>query len=76
MRTTVDIPDATYRLLKTRAAAEGGTVKQLLVRGSELVLREPLQRNVNRLKSPILNNGEPGSLKLDNDKIYDILGFP
>jgi hypothetical protein len=76
MRTTVDIPDATYRLLKTRAAAEGGSIKQLLLRGSELVLREPLQTSVKRLKAPILNNGEPGSLKLDNDKIYDILGFP
>lgn len=76
MRTTVDIPDVTYRLLKTRAAAEGGTVKQLLLRGSELVLREPLQEPVKRLKSPILNNGEPGSLKLDNEKIYDLIGFP
>lgn len=76
MRTTVDIPDATYRQLKSRAAAEGGSVKQLLLRGSELVLREPLQNAVKRLKSPILNNGEPGSLKLDNAKIDDLIGFP
>jgi hypothetical protein len=76
MKATVDIPDATYRRLETRAAAEGGTVDQLLLRGSKLVLREPLQKTVKRLKSPILNNGEPGSLKLDNDKIYDLIGFP
>ena len=72
----MDIPDATYRLLKTRAAAEGGSVKQLLLRGSELVLREPLQNSVKQLKFPILNNGEPGSLKLDNEKIYELIGFP
>ncbi len=76
MRTTVDIPDETYRLLKMRAAEEGLSVKELLLRGSELVLREPLQKNVKRLKSPILNNGEPGSLKLNNEQIYDLIGFP
>ena len=76
MRTTVDIPDLTYKRLKTRAAAEGGTVKQLLLRGAESVLREPANKTVTRLKRPILNEGEPGSLKLDNEKIYDLIGFP
>ncbi len=76
MRTTVDIPDATYRLLKARAAAEGGTVKQLLLRGAEVVLREPVEKKVRRLKLPILNSGEPGTLHLDNEKIYDLIGFP
>lgn len=76
MKTTVDIPDLTYRQLKSRVAAEGGSVKQLLIRGSELVLLEPLHKTVKRLESPILNNGEPGSLKLDNDDIYDLIGFP
>jgi hypothetical protein len=76
MRTTVDIPDATYRQLKTRAAAEGGTVKQLLLRGAEVVLREPTNVQVRRLKRPILNSGQPGSLKIDNERIYDLIGFP
>ncbi len=76
MRTTVDIPDAMYRQLKTRAAAEGGTVKQLLLRGAEVVLREPTNVQVRRLKRPILNSGQPGSLKIDNERIYDLIGFP
>ncbi len=76
MRTTVDIPDATYRLLKARAAAEGGTIKQLLLRGAEIVLREPVEKQVRRLALPILNSGEPGTLHLDNEKIYDLIGFP
>jgi hypothetical protein len=76
MRTTVDIPDSTYRLLKARAAAEGGSVKQLLLRGAEVVLREPVEKKVRRLKLPILNSGEPGTLHLDNEKIYDLIGFP
>jgi hypothetical protein len=76
MRTTVDIPDTVYRELKTRAAAERGSVKQLLLRGAESVLREPLKKKVRRLEAPLLNAGEPGSLHLDNESIYDLIGFP
>lgn len=76
MRTTVDIPDAVYRELKTRAAAEGGTVKQLLLRGAENVLREPTKKKVRRLKEPPLNKGVPGSLHLTNEMIYDLIDFP
>jgi hypothetical protein len=76
MRTLVDIPDKTYQRLESKAAAEGRSIEQLLLLGSELVLNEPLQKPLKRLKSPILNNGEPGSLKLDNDKIDDLIGFP
>jgi len=76
MRTTVDIPDPIYRELKTRAAAEGGTVKQLLLRGAQTVLREPLKKRVRRLREPILSKGTPGSLRIDNETIYDLIGFP
>jgi hypothetical protein len=76
MRTTVDIPDATYRQLKSRAAAEGGTVKQLLLRGAESILREPVHKKARRLKEPPLNRGVPGSLHLTNEMIYDLIDFP
>ena len=33
MRTTVDIPDPTYRKLKSKAAQEGCSVKELILRG-------------------------------------------
>ena len=35
MRTTVDIPDGTYRNLKTKAAHQGCSVKELILRGVE-----------------------------------------
>jgi hypothetical protein len=76
VRTTVDIPDETYRLLKTRAATEGSTVKQLLLRGAEAVLQEPVKKEVRRLSEPPLNKGIPGSLQLTNEIIYDLIGFP
>mgnify|MGYP001552514318 CR=1 FL=1 len=58
MRTTVDIPDTTYRLLKTRAAAEGGTVKQLLLRGAEVVLREPVKKKVPKVRKFLVDDGD------------------
>jgi plasmid stability protein len=76
MRTTVDIPDPIYRELKSRAAAEGRSVKDLVLRGVESILRDPAKKSVRRLQLPIFNAGEPGSLELDNEKIYDLIGFP
>jgi hypothetical protein len=76
MRTTVDIPDDKYRLLKAKAASEGATVKQLVMKGVDTVLGERGGSPRRRLSVPIINKGKPGSLKLDNEKIYDLIGFP
>ncbi len=77
MRTTVDIPDAIYRELKSRAASEGTTVKALILQGVTVRLQAPKPRaKSRRLTLPIVNTGVPGSLKLDNERIYDLIGFP
>jgi hypothetical protein len=77
MRTTVDIPDAKYRLLKSKAAMRGKSIKQLVLRGVDVVLREeergPLRR---KLKLPLIAAKNPGSLDIDNERIYDLIGFP
>ena len=41
MRTTVDIPDPLYRELKGKAASEGRSVKELILRGVEQELEGP-----------------------------------
>jgi hypothetical protein len=76
MRTTVDIPDAKYRLLKSRAATEGKSVKELVMRGVDVVLLEGQVPRTRRLQLPLIDSDEPGSLKMDNDMIYDLIGFP
>ena len=38
MRTTVEIPDPLFRRAKLAAAEEGGTLRELVVRGLEAVL--------------------------------------
>ena len=76
MRTTVDIPDPVYRRLKSRAASEGRTVKELILRGAEQVLKQPRRRRGRRVKLPLVPSKEPGMLHLDNAKIYDLISFP
>ena len=76
MRTTVDIPDPKYRVLKSKAAIEGTTVKELVLRGVDVVLLEEEMPRKRRLKLPLIGSDQPGSLHLDNEQIYDLIGFP
>jgi hypothetical protein len=76
MRTTVDIPDPVYRRLKSRAAREGTTAKELILRGVEQVLQESQRKPRRRVKLPLVPSKSPGTLQLDNAKIYDIISFP
>lgn len=75
MRTTVDIPDPVYRALKKKAAHEGSTVKKLVLRGVELELRSSAPKR-GRRQPPVIESDEPGTLDLDNAKIYEIIPFP
>ncbi len=75
MRTTVDIPDPLYRELKRKAANEGRTVKELILRGVEQELRGRRRRG-KRVSLPIVSSKTPGTLDLDNENIFEIIPFP
>ncbi len=77
MRTTVDIPDPMYRELKSRAALEGKTVKELILSGVSVTLASdsPNTRK-RRTKIPVIDTNRPGKLEIDNERIYDLIGFP
>ncbi len=71
MRTTIDIPDAVYRRLKSKAALEGSTVKSIVLK---LVLRElngPKQAV--RTEFPLIRGKESRKLDLTNAEIEEIL---
>jgi hypothetical protein len=76
MRTTVDIPDPLYRLLKGRAASEGCSVKELILRGVESELDIRKRKQGKRVSLPIVKSKRPGSLKIDNARIFEIAPFP
>jgi len=76
VRTTIDIPDPVYRRLKSRAASEGNSAKELILRGVEHVLSESPRRSRRRINLPIVQSKRPGTLELDNDKVFEIISFP
>ena len=75
MRTTVDIPDPVYRQLKGKAASEGRSVKELVLRAVQLELHAA-PKKVPRRKAPVIKSKHPRTLHLDNDKIFEIIPFP
>ncbi len=76
VRTTVDIPDSLYRQLKSKAALEGCSVRELILRGVQGELRPVKKgRKKGRIKLPLIESKRPGWLKLDNQTINEIL-FP
>jgi hypothetical protein len=76
MRTTVDIPDAVYRRLKTAAAQRGCSVKELVLRGVKAELGGGKRvRHAQRITLPIIDSKRPGWLRLTNRHINELL-FP
>jgi plasmid stability protein len=76
MRTTLDIPDEVYRRLKVKAAMEGETIREIALRGILKEIVAPAAKPVPRLAEPILKSYAPGSIRIDNEQIYDLIGFP
>jgi len=76
MRTTVDIPDPTYRQLKARAALRGCSVKELILRGVEAELSDQIrEKSRGKVTLPLIKSKRPGRLRLSNKTIHEIL-FP
>ncbi len=76
MRTTVDIPDPLYRKLKSRAARERRSVKDLILRGVEDELEPRRKKAKRRISLPLIRSTRPGTVRLDNAKIFEIIPFP
>jgi hypothetical protein len=76
IRTTADIPDGLYRRLKSRASAEGRSVKALILEGAGLVLSENGAPKHRPVRLPLVKSKRPRSLRLDNATIYDVISFP
>lgn len=73
MRTTVDLPDATFRQLKSLAAQRGMTLKELLRVAVENEMQRMKPLGEQRAKLPILDSKQPGALRLTNAQIEEIL---
>jgi len=76
MHTTIGIPDALYRELKSKAAGEKRSVKEIILRGVELELRPRSKKRARRVTFPLIPSKKPGALTLTMPKIYELISFP
>jgi hypothetical protein len=61
VRTTVDIPDALYRQLKSQAAREKRSVKELILRAISAELRAKAKKRSSRVVFPLVSSKAPGN---------------
>jgi hypothetical protein len=75
IRTTVDIPASLYRKLKTQAAAQGRSVREVILAGIRLSLLTPKQPRSKRVRFPLIKSKGP-KLSLTNEQMYEYIEFP
>jgi len=78
MRTSVEIPEPIYRELKVAAASEGITIREIILEGVAIRLRNgsAAAKQDRNPRFPALRSKNPGSLKLGEEGVYDYISFP
>ena len=74
MRTTIDIPDETFKQVKRFSVENDRTMRQMVLEGLQLVMQSqaPSQPQ-RRLQLPLIRSSQPGTLNLTNEQIQEIL---
>jgi hypothetical protein len=75
VRTTVDIPASLYRRLKEQAAAQGRSVRDLILSGVKITLLEGKRPRTKRVSFPLIVSEGP-KVDLSNEQIYERIEFP
>ena len=73
--TTVDILASLYRKLKEQAAAQGRSVRDLILLGVRVTLVKARRSPSARVKFPLIVSEGP-KVDLTNDQIYEHVEFP
>jgi len=75
VRTTVDIPTSLYRKLKQQAAAQGRSVRELILAGVRSTLLKGNRPRPKRVSFPLIVSQGP-KVELTNEQIYEHVEFP
>lgn len=75
VRTTVDIPAPLYRRLKEQAAAQGRSVRELILAGVRATLLDGRRPKSKRVRFPLIVSKGP-KVEITNDQIYERIEFP
>jgi hypothetical protein len=75
VRTTVDIPASLQRKLKEQAAAQGRSIRELILLGVRVTLVQGKRPRSRRIRFPLIVSEGP-KVDLTNEQIYEHLEFP
>jgi|HubBroStandDraft_5_1064220.scaffolds.fasta_scaffold1384846_2 hypothetical protein len=75
MRTTIDIPDETYRELRILAAERGESVRKLVLEGIQLMQQHSRKSARKKFVVPVIPSKRPGTLSLTNEEIDELISF-
>ena len=75
MRTTIDIPDETYKELRLLAAERGESIRKLVLDGIQLVQQHNLRPARKKFVVPVIQSKRPGTLNLTNEEIDELISF-
>jgi hypothetical protein len=75
VRTTVDIPAPLYRKLKEQAAAQGRSVRELILLGVRSTLLQGKRPRSRRVQFPLIVSAGP-KVELTNEQMYEHVEFP
>jgi hypothetical protein len=76
VKITIYVPDGAYGRLKSMAAQRGVSITTLILQAVQVLGKRQRKSSVRRVKLPIIRSKHPGTLDLDNARIYDIIPFP
>lgn len=75
IRTTVDIPAPLYRKLKAQAAAQGHSIRELVLAGVKNVLLQGQRPRRKRVQFPLIVS-EGTKVDVTSEQIYEHVEFP
>jgi len=75
VRATVDIPASLYRELKKHAAAQGRSIRELILAGIKATLLEGNRLGSQRVSFPLIVSKGP-KVDLTSDEIHERVEFP
>jgi hypothetical protein len=77
MRTTIDLPDDLYKIVRTVAIENDTTLRQMVVDGLGLLLQQQTTHTPRQpFEPPLIRSTRTDKLVIDNETIYDLIDFP
>jgi hypothetical protein len=75
MKVSLEIPDKLYSKLVRQAKNQSCSLNALIVRAVEAAVPDKAVPR-RRIKLPVIHSKRPGTLYLDNERIFELIDFP